>query len=277
MAVISGAESCVCTELVGNNLYVAVNDTQNSHVCCYDIDKNLWERLPQSCGSFNNLCTIGDYMYTISSDHMQIPQRYSFAKRQWQSIAKLDLTSDCPSGYELSCHSCNGAAVLHSKLYVSYGCKFKNQFDANYLKRFFMYRFVEAHNQWERKALTCSARPHFGSCIFVVKNRLYIAGGSCDVDDCGTPNGQPAAVEVYDEQNDTWSYVEQKHVPPNSLGAVEIEGRVYFLINKFPVDSGIRIPLGEVYPVCLGEWENLGNVGEDAALCNLPLKGNMRG
>ena len=38
----------------------------------------------------------------------------------------------------------------------------------------------------------------------------------------------------------SWSVVEQKHIPANNLGAVEIEGRVYFIINKFPVDSGIR-------------------------------------
>ncbi|KAJ7311611.1 hypothetical protein OS493_039914 [Desmophyllum pertusum] len=52
-------------------------------------------------------------------------------------------------------------------------------------------------------------------------------------------------------KNNTWSVVEQKHIPSNNLGAVEIEGRVYFIINKFPFDSGIRIPPGELYPVHL--------------------------
>ncbi|KAJ7384538.1 hypothetical protein OS493_021169 [Desmophyllum pertusum] len=79
-------------------------------------------------------------------------------------------------------------------------------------------------------------------------------------------------VEVYDEKNNTWSVVEQKHIPSNNLGAVEIEGRVYFLINKFPFDSGIRIPPGELYPVPLDEWENLAKVHKNAVLCYLPVK-----
>ena len=83
---------------------------------------------------------------------------------------------------------------------------------------------------------------------------------------------QPAPVEVYDEVKNTWSVVEQKHIPPNKLGAVEIEGKVYFIINKYPVDSGIRIPPGELYPVHLGEWENLAKIANTAVLCHLPVK-----
>ncbi|KAJ7384514.1 hypothetical protein OS493_021143 [Desmophyllum pertusum] len=91
----------------------------------------------------------------------------------------------------------------------------------------------------------------------------------------GNPGGSPAPLEVYDEKNNTWSVVEQKHIPPNNLGAVEIEGRVYFIINKFPIDSGIRIPPGELYPVpldSLGEWENLRKIDKKAVLCYLPVK-----
>ena len=58
---------------------------------------------------------------------------------------------------------------------------------------------------------------------------------------CDASRG-PAPVEGYNEVLNTWFIVPQKHIPPNGLGAVEIEGRVYFIINKFPVDSGIRIP-----------------------------------
>ena len=58
----------------------------------------------------------------------------------------------------------------------------------------------------------------------------------------------------------------------NNLGAVEIEGRVYFIINNFPIDSGIRIPPGELYPVHLGEWKNLGKIDKSAVLCYLPVK-----
>jgi len=66
--------------------------------------------------------------------------------------------------------------------------------------------------------------------------------------------------------------VEQNHIPPNNRNAVEIEGKVYFVINKFPLDSGIRIPSGELYPVHLGEWENLAKIASTAGLCYLPVK-----
>ena len=77
---------------------------------------------------------------------------------------------------------------------------------------------------------------------------------------------------MYDDGNDTWSVVEQKHIPPNNLGAVEIEGRVYFMVNKFPVDVGIRIPPGEVYQICLNDWKNLAQIDKDAVLCYMPVK-----
>jgi len=53
---------------------------------------------------------------------------------------------------------------------------------------------------------------------------------------------------------------------------VEIKGRVYFIINKFPIDSGIRIPPEEEYNVSLNEWENVAKVRSDAVLCYLPVK-----
>ena len=42
--------------------------------------------------------------------------------------------------------------------------------------------------------------------------------------------------------------------------------------NKFSVDSGIRIPPGELYPVPLGEWENFAKIANTAVLCTLPVK-----
>ena len=89
----------------------------------------------------------------------------------------------------------------------------------------------------------------------MVNNRLYIAGGCTHNSQFGLVPPGPAPVEVYDDGNDTWSVVEQKHIPLNNLGAVEIEGRVYFMVNKFPVDVGIRIPPGEVYQICLNDWK----------------------
>ncbi len=121
------------------------------------------------------------------------------------------------------------------------------------------------------KSTTC--QPHFGSSLFVVNSRLYVAGGNVSINPSNhTPTGKPAPVEVYNEENNTWSVVEQKHIPSNNLGAVEIEERVYFIINKFPVDSGIRIPPGEMYPVSLDEWKNLGKINQNAVLCYLSVK-----
>ena len=87
-----------------------------------------------------------------------------------------------------------------------------------------------------------------------------------------TRNENPALVEVYSEENNAWSIEAQKNIPPNNLGAMEIEGRDYFLINKFPIDSGIRIQLEDAYDVSLNEWENVAKVRSDAVLCYLPVK-----
>ena len=81
-----------------------------------------------------------------------------------------------------------------------------------------------------------------------------------------------APVEVYDERTYMWSIVPQKHIPPSDLGAVEIEGKVYFTINKFPVDSGIRIPPEEMYQVDLSGWRDMATVARGVDLCYLPVK-----
>ena len=101
--------------------------------------------------------------------------------------------------------------------------------------------------------------------------RLF--GGKCTIDsNTAKPCGRTGSVEVYDEKNNTWSVVDQPHIPPNNLGAIEVEGSVYFIINSFPVDSGIRIPPGEVYSVSLDEWEDLGRVHQNAIFCLVPVK-----
>ena len=106
-----------------------------------------------------------------------------------------------------------------------------------------------------------------------MNSRLYVVGGNdfCDISNGGL-YGNFASVEVYDEKNNKWSVVDQKHIPANNLGAVEMEGKVYFIINRFPVDSGIRIPTGEVYPVSLDKWKNLSNIPAYSALCYVPVK-----
>ena len=252
------AGNCYCAETVGSELFVATD----SCIYCYDIEKDKWQKHEDPTSRVvKSLCTVGDYMYAISSDCNQVTQRYNFPKLQWQSFAKVNVTS---SGYFYS-----GATALFSKVYVLYGHK-RSQLGGWLMQNAVLHCFDPASNVWQEKASTCC--PHFGSSLFVVNGRLCVAGGFDYIDTNNRLCGYPAQVEIYDEDNNKWSVVDQKHIPQNTLGAVEIEGRVYFIINNFPIDSGIRIPSGEVYPVYLGDWKNLGNVANNAALCYVPLK-----
>ena len=92
---------------------------------------------------------------------------------------------------------------------------------------------------------------------------MCLAGGKDSCYSSGKPKGNPAPVEVYKVET---------HIPPNDLCAVETEGRVYFIINKFPIDSGIRIPPEEMYLIHLDKWENLAQVSDKAVLCYPPMK-----
>ena len=262
LAPVTDVSNFYCAETVGRQLFVAgIIQCVGYFAYCYDIETNKWQRHEDAhpCGQISSLCTVGDYMYAVPSNYSMIPQRYSFPKRQWQSFAKFSLTLD------YSYYHNNGATVLHSKLYVLSGLRSPMGGYCNAL----LHCFDPVTNLWEQKASSCN--PHFGSTLLVVNGRLYVAGG-CQSHNGDEPWGNPAPVEVYDEENNKWSVVDQKHIPQNNLGAVEIEGRVYFVINNFPIDSGIRIPPEEVYPVYLGDWKNLGNVASNAALCYVPLK-----
>jgi len=253
------ATSYQCAASAGNNLYVAGLNGFFYYIYHYYSEGNVWEVQPHSCSKIRNLCIVDDYMYAISSDCNKVPQRYSFSKCQWQTFAKVSIPST-------SRFFCSGATVLNSKVYVLY----EAVLCSGHLQSAVLYCFDPVKNEWEEKAKTCQR--HFGSSLLVVNSRLYVAGGNVSINDNGNLCGNPAPVEVYDEEKNTWSVVEQKHIPPNNLGAVEIEGKVYFIINKFPIDSGIRIPPGELYPVHLGEWENLAKIAPNAVLCYLPVK-----
>ena len=257
------AGNCYCAETVGGELFVAAD----SCIYCYDIETDKWQKHNDpTCRVVKSLCTVVDYMYAISSDCNQVTQRYSFPKRQWRSFAKVNVSSSYNNNYFYS-----GATALLSKVYVLYGhTKYNPSLGYWQTQNAVLHSFDPASNRWLQKASTC--HPHFGSSLFVVNGKLCVAGGYNSIDKSKRPCGNPAAVEVYDEDNSKWSVVDQKQIPQNTLGAVEIEGRVYFIINNFPIDSGIRIPSGEVYPVYLGDWKNLGNVANNAALCYVPLK-----
>ena len=260
-------QSCFSAEIVGNYLYLAAYGESGQCVYCYHIANNTWETLPPIHNVFHGidcLCVVDDYIYAISEFYP--PHRYSLANNNWQSSgANLSFFNTSSDSDRLSTAA---AVVWKSKIYVVHGHQRKegsgDLSTAWVNKPAVVHCFDPAKNEWEQKASTC--QPHFGSSIFVVNNRLCVAGGKKEI------YGDPTPVDVYNEENNTWSVVEQKHIPQNNLDAVEIEGRVYFIINKFPIDSGIRIPPGEVYQVSLKEWENLTKINSKAVLCYLPAK-----
>ena len=261
-------KSCFCAEYAGNYLYVAARNQSNHFVIYrYDTVNNSWGALPPFLGSshqINCLCSVDDYIFAISES--KPPQRYSLANNNWQrSGGNLSFFNTSSDKDKLSTVS---AVVLKSKIYVIHGYR-RNEGGTGWHycrwedKPAVVHCFDPAKNEWEQKASTC--QPHFGSSLFVVNNRLFVARGK-------TSQDFPAPAEVYNEENNTWSLVEQKHIPPNDHGAVEIEGRVYFIVNKFPIDSGIRIAPEERYDVSLNEWENVAKVSSQAVLCYLPVK-----
>ena len=258
--------TCYCAASASDNLYVAGFKFSVGHcVYRYDTEGNVWETLLHSRGVIKHLCIVDDYMYAISSDSSKFPQRYSFSQCHWQTFSKVSIASN---DSKFNRFYFSGTAVLQSKLYVLYGAYLFS--DGWHVQNAGLHCFDPVKNEWEVKATTCKL--HFESILFVANNRIHVAGGYDAAKKKDAFEGNPAPVEAYNEENNTWSVVEQKHIPPNKLNAVEIEGKVFFIINKFPVDSGIRIPPGELYPVHLGEWENLAKIDKTAVLCYLPVK-----
>ena len=262
---------CYSAELIGNNLYV-VTEVQKQQGCFnyvvyrYHILNNTWEKLPQLYIEVYRdewrsppkicLCSVSEYLYVFSQSNS--PQRYDLSNNVWQAGEKLIFPQ------HEGILQFFAATVMNCKIYVIHGCKDHKKVG----KPAVFHCFDPEKNEWERKASTC--HPHFESSIFVVNNRLCMAEISNSIRNL-MRNHPP--VELYDERKDTWSVVEQKRIPRNLLGAFEIERRVYFLINNFPIDSGIRIPPEENFPVHLrDEWGNLAEVSENAVLCYLPVK-----
>ena len=277
MAKLSQATACFCAEYVGNYMYVAAKRENNFVNYRYHTVKNTWEILPSFAGLAKQIscfCSVVDHLYAIYQS--QTPYRYHISTNQWQCVAKSSVQSNQSQG-----SFCNKAAVVYkSHVYVLHGrvTQHYQPFDGFEFRGWYwepktadVFCLDPTRNVWEQKASTSTN--HFGSSLLVVNNKLYVAGGKCTINrDTAQPCGGTGSVEVYDETNNTWSVVDQPHIPSNNLGAIEVEERVYFIINSFPLDSGIRIPPGEVYPVSLDEWENLGKVAQNAVLCRMPVK-----
>ena len=255
------ATRCFCAVSVCDKLIVTAQDSLGYCIYRYDTEANVWERLPHSGNDISKLCVTDEYMYLVNvNHHCRACQRYSFAKRRWQAFTSTVRKKS--KGLQL--RNISGAVVLNSKVYVLE----RNQHEyIEFSKPAVLYCFDPHKNIWEIKATTSSHQ--LGSILTVVKSKLYVAGGedvSFDISTrrpCGT---KPASAEMYNEETNTWSVVEKKFIPANNLNAVEIEGRVYFIINKFPIDSGIRTADGPLNSAVLNEWENLRKIDNNAAL-----------
>jgi len=193
-------EQCFCTETVGKKLFIAGWDPEDDQcIYCYDMKFKVWEEHQHPSKNIDDLsvCIVENYMYTNCSDYDRIPQRYWFAERQWQSCARVNITCDSDGSYHPS-----GVTKFHSKVYALYG----PVSESNCMHNAVLHCFDPVRNAWEQKESTC--QPHFGSSLFVVNSKLYVAGGNVSLDDDDKPCGLPAAVEVYDEENNRWSIVE---------------------------------------------------------------------
>ena len=284
MAPLVDATKCICAEVVGNYLYVAVEPAEwASHIMYrYNTVRNVWEKLPH----FQNndlrvgcMSSVNEYIYVISDSGLL--QRYSLAQNDWQSGSKVPFFNN--TGDDRGKLVFVTAVSMSSKIYVLHGCYIEGMDNCG--RRLLepqpavVHCFDPLRNVWRKKAST--RYPHFNSSLFVDKNNLYVAGGSVTIYKGSQVNvwasGGDAPVEVYNEGINSWCVVEQNRISSNKLGAVELlGGEVYFIINKFPIDSGIRIPPNEVYKISLREWENsLETVHHTAVLCYLSVNKEM--
>ena len=280
MARLVDDRECTCAEVVGNYLFVATQRKGSSIVFRrYHTADNVWETLPPLVSSSYFLdplclCSVNEHVYAFRGS--DLAQRYSLSQNDWQGGFELPSLNEKGGRERLVWAT---AVSMKSKIYVLRGYYKVKAYPVCKKKPAVIHRFDPQKNEWKKRASTLY--PHFESTLFVENNKLYVAGGrvSVSVDsNSGRARavGDPAPVEVYNEKSNSWHVVEQKHIPLNNLGAVELfGGKVYFIINKFPIDSGIRIPPNEAYTISLREWEHLATIGKAAVLCYLSVKKEM--
>lgn len=78
--------------------------------------------------------------------------------------------------------------------------------------------------------------------------------------------------EYCNGKTNSWAVVKQKRIPANNLNAMNTKERVYFIINNFPIDSGIRTTDRR-----LNSAERVGEFEKNRLQCSPWLYGNEEG
>ena len=222
MARLVHATKCICAEVVGNYLYVAVTEERSHIMYRYHTVGNVWERLPRyQCDYFYVGCmsSVNEYIYVFSN--YGLLQRYSLAQNDWQYGSKLPLLNKTDNDQAKLVHCDVTAVRMRSKIYVLHGCYKEEKTNHRETKHrgsrkadpkpAVVHCFDPLKNVWKKKASTI--HPHFNSSLFVDNKKLYVAGGWLTVryeDSFGfvrASRGRPAPVEVYYEETDSWYVV----------------------------------------------------------------------
>ena len=162
----------LCAERIGNYLFVAQQRQEIvNFIHRYDVVNNSWVELPKYGNNHevNCLCSVGDYLYAISESNP--PQRYSLTNNSWQGGEGLKVVEN----QKLSTVS---ATVMNSKIYVIHGYQIAKSEGINpswVNQPAVVHCFDPEYNVWTKLASTF--HPHFKSSLFVVNNRLCVAGG----------------------------------------------------------------------------------------------------
>ena len=185
MARLVHATKCICAEVVGNYLYVAVTEERSHIMYRYHTVGNVWERLPRyQCDYFYVGCmsSVNEYIYVFSN--YGLLQRYSLAQNDWQYGSNLPFLNKTDNDQAKLVHCDVTAVRMRSKIYVLHGCYKEEKTNHRVTKHrgsrkvdpkpAVVHCFDPLKNVWKKKASTIN--PHFNSSLFVDNNKLYVAG-----------------------------------------------------------------------------------------------------
>ena len=121
MARLVHATKCICADVVGNYLYVAVTEERSDIMYRYHMVRNVWERLPRYQYDYfyvGCMSSVNEYIYVFSD--YGLLQRYSLAQNDWQYGSNLPFLNKTDTDQGKLVHVT--AVRMRSKIYVLHGC-----------------------------------------------------------------------------------------------------------------------------------------------------------